>query len=216
MISATGSEHGVEPVYHVAILAGRLVFAAFGLRRRVEGAEHFDVPGGAVIAITHYSYLDFALTEWALWRRNGRRMRFLATARAFEHPIAGPLLRGMKHVPVERTAGGPSYAAAVRLLQSGEVVGVFPEAQVHRHTVGPLKTGAVRMAQEAGVPLVPVVVWGGQNLLTKGERFSLRRAWRAKVVIMVGEPSRVDTDVDAATGDLRRVLSSLTEQARRL
>lgn len=203
-----------EPVYRSAIVLGRLVFSALRLDRLVHGDEHFDVPGGGVVAITHFSYLDFALTEWAVWRRNRRLIRFLTTARAFEHPIAGPLLRGMGHVPVERTAGGPSYATAVQLLRSGELVGVFPEAQVHSNQVGPLKTGAVRMATEAGVPLIPVAVWGGQNVLTKGQRFSSRRAWGAKVVIMVGEPSHVDGDVDAETERLRRALSSLTRQAR--
>ena len=99
-------------------------------------------------------------------------------------------------------------------LRAGELVGVFPEARVHREQVGPLKPGAVRMAREAGVPLIPVAVWGGQAVLTKGQRFTPRRAWRANVVIMVGEPSHVHGDVDAETKRLHRALSSLTSQAR--
>jgi 1-acyl-sn-glycerol-3-phosphate acyltransferase len=205
-------------VYRFMIVIGRAVFSSLRLRRTVVGAEHLDVPGGAVLAITHFSYLDFALTEWALWRQNGRRARFLATARAFEHPIAGPLLRAMRHVPVERTAGTPSYAQAVARLRAGEIIGVFPEGQVHRDDVGPLKTGAVRMAREAHVPLIPVVVWGGQQILTKGHRPSLRAVIGAPIAIVAGEPVALDDVLDpvAASAELRERLRELTRRAREL
>jgi 1-acyl-sn-glycerol-3-phosphate acyltransferase len=72
-------------------------------------------------------------------------------------------------------------------LATGELVGVFPESTISRSFVPrPLKSGAARMALEAGVPLIPVVVWGGQRVWTVGRRPTLRR--RVPVSIWVDRP----------------------------
>lgn len=207
-----------EPVYAAVIALGLAIFRALGLRREVRGAHRLPAEGTAVLAITHFGYLDFALTEWAVWRGTHRRVRFLVTSKAYEHPVAGPLLRGMRHIPVDRHAGTGAYRQAVQALRSGELVGVFPEGMVSPSwTVRSLKTGAVRMAAETGVPLVPVVVWGGHRVLTKGHRFSVRDAWRAPIVISVGEPLRPRPGDNAVEGTarLRAVLEDLLLQAQR-
>jgi 1-acyl-sn-glycerol-3-phosphate acyltransferase len=108
-----------EPLYRGAVLLGRVLFRALDLQRVVRGGEHLDRPGGAVLAVTHFGYLDFALVEWAVHARTGRLIRFLATDLAFRHPVAGPLLRGMRHIPVERAAGAAAYRHAVAALRSG-------------------------------------------------------------------------------------------------
>ena len=205
-----------EPLYRSLVLLGRGVFRALALDRRVQNGARLDRPGGAVLAITHFGYLDFALTEWALWQQNRRLIRFLATARAFEHPIAGRLLRGMRHIPVERRAGTAAYEHAVTALRTGELVGVFPEGQVNAGAVGPLKSGAVRMAAQAGVPVIPVVVWGGQRILTKGRRFSLRRARHSIVVITIGEPRYPGPDGELTTADAETETTALRDALQRL
>jgi 1-acyl-sn-glycerol-3-phosphate acyltransferase len=205
-----------EPLYRGAVLFGRATFRVLGLQLEVRHPERLDAAGPAVLAITHFGYLDFALAEWAVQRRTGRLTRFLVTARAFEHPLAGPLLRGMRHIPVERTAAGPAYRHAVAALRSGELVGVFPEGQVNVDEVGPLKTGAVRMAAEAGVPIIPIVVWGGQRVLTKGRRFSLRRARHSRILISVGEPMVPGSDVDLGTTQLHSALQAMVRESKLL
>lgn len=206
-----------EPLYRGAVLLGRALFRALDLQRVIRGGEQLDRPGGAVLALTHFGYLDFALAEWAVHRRTKRLIRFLATARAFEHRLAGPLLRGMRHIPVERTAGAPAYQHAVAALRAGELVGIFPEGQVNANDVGALKTGAVRMAAEAGVPILPVVVWGGQRILTKGRRFRLRRARHSRIVISIGAPmfpgDTPNLDVDRYTLRLHSVLRTMVQES---
>ncbi|WP_279580749.1 lysophospholipid acyltransferase family protein [Fodinicola feengrottensis] len=156
-----------EPVYTTAITVGRALFQSLNLRRRVRGIQNLPRTGGAVLAITHFSYVDFALTEWAMHRSTGRKIRYLATAKSFDHPIAGPLMRAMKHIPVDRDDGMPAYRRSLEVLKEGELLGVFPEAQVNvSWTVGEIKAGAVRMAAAAGVPLIPVVLWGSHRVLT--------------------------------------------------
>jgi 1-acyl-sn-glycerol-3-phosphate acyltransferase len=207
-------------LYRGAVLLGRGLFRALDLQRVILHRERLDRPGGAVLAITHFGYLDFALAEWAVHRQTGRLTRFLITAPVFDHPLAGPLLRTMRHIPVERAAGGPAYGKAVAALRAGEFVGIFPEGQVNVDDVGVLKTGAVRMAVEADVPIIPIVVWGGQRVLTKGQRFSLRRARHRRVIISIGEPmfpgDRPEADVDLNTLHLYTALRAMVQESKLL
>ena len=75
----------------------------------------------------------------------------MAKKSVFDHRVSGPLMRGMRHIPVDRDAGLASYRQALAALKAGEVVGVFPEATISRSfTIKDLKTGAARMAAAAG------------------------------------------------------------------
>jgi 1-acyl-sn-glycerol-3-phosphate acyltransferase len=203
-----------EPVYSTAIALGRTLFAAWRLRRHATGLENLPAEGGAVIAMTHFGYLEFALVEWQTWLHNRRRIRFMATKRAFDKPVVGALLRGMKHIEVDMSAGGRAYEQAVEALRRGELIGVFPEAGVSASfTVRDLKTGAVRLAAEAGVPVIPVAVWGGQRLLTKNRKLRMRDRLRVPVHFAFGPALTVSPadDPAEATSRLRTALTDLTD-----
>ncbi|MDO9397128.1 MAG: lysophospholipid acyltransferase family protein [Herbiconiux sp.] len=207
-----------EPVYTLAIGLGRTLFAAWRLKHRATGLEHIPATGGAVFAMTHFGYLEFALVEWQTWLHNRRRVRFLATKRAFDKPVVGSLLRGMKHISVDLAAGGAAYAEAVAALRRGEIIGVFPEAGVSASfTVRELKSGAVRLAAEAGVPVIPVAVWGGQRLLTKNRKVRMRERLGVEIDFAFGAPIVVSPDDDVAetTARLRTTLQSLTDDLQR-
>jgi 1-acyl-sn-glycerol-3-phosphate acyltransferase len=76
----------------------------------------------------------------------------------------------------------------VQKLREGEYIAILPEAGVSRSfQVRECKTGAVRMAAEAGVPIIPVSVWGAHRIMTRHHGFSPLRAWRAPVRVHVGE-----------------------------
>ena len=158
------------------------------------------VPGtGAVVAITHFGYLDFAFAELLLWWHARAQMRFLVTQGAADHWFAGPAISAAGHVVVGYESGAHAYDAAVEKLRAGEYIAILPEAGVSRSfRVRECKTGAVRMAAEAGVPVIPVSVWGAHRLMTRRHGFSPARAWRAPVRIHVGEPVAVDPSLDAA------------------
>jgi 1-acyl-sn-glycerol-3-phosphate acyltransferase len=215
----SGSAAGLwwrNPAYRLIVALGGALFRVLGLRRTVQGTEHVPAEGGAVLAISHFSYLDFALAEWAVWRDRRRYTRFLATAASFRHPVAGPLMRSMGHIPVHRDAGAGALDAAVDALRRGEVVGVFPESRVSASfTLLPFKTGAVRMAAAAGVPVVPCVIWGSHRVMTRSHPTSLWRSRRTPVTIVLGEPVHVgpDEQPEVATEVLRARMVQLLEQA---
>ncbi|MDQ2586248.1 MULTISPECIES: lysophospholipid acyltransferase family protein [Saccharothrix] len=187
-----------DRVYPPVIAAAKLMFRVLDLRIAREGTEHVPTTGGAVLASNHVSYLDFIFAGFgALPAR--RLVRFMAKHEVFKHPVSGPLMRGMHHIPVDRGAGQASYQQALTALRSGEVVGIFPEATISRSfTVKEVKSGAVRLAAEAGVPLLPTAVWGTQRLWTKGRPKSLTQR-HVPITIVVGEPIEPTTDAALRT-----------------
>ncbi|MEW2500151.1 lysophospholipid acyltransferase family protein [Amycolatopsis sp. CA-161197] len=202
-------------VYPPVLVAARTMFRVLDNRIRIDGAHHVPARGGAVIACTHVSYLDFIYC--GLGARPAKRLvRFMAKHEIFANRVAGPLMRGMHHIPVDRSAGQASYDEAVARLRAGEVVGVFPEATISRSfTVKALKTGAVRMAAEAGVPIVPMALWGTQRLWTKGHPKNLTRR-HVPISILLGAPLHpgLGDDCETGTAELRSRLSELLDRAQ--
>jgi len=193
-----------ERVYPPVIRLAQASFRLLGLTTRLEGLEHVPATGGAVLASNHVGYADFIFAGLAPWEAHRRLTRFMAKESIFRHPVAGPLMRGMHHIPVDRAAGSGSLRAALRALGSGEIVGLFPEATISRSfTVKPIKSGALRMAASAKVPVLPTAVWGTQRLVGKGNPRDLSRG--QTVSVSVGEPIEVTPQtVEACAVELRR------------
>ncbi|GAA0745416.1 lysophospholipid acyltransferase family protein [Dactylosporangium roseum] len=203
-------------MYPPVIAFAKTMFRVLGMRITVAGAEHVPATGGAVIACNHVSYLDFIFC--GLGARQSRRLvRFMAKESIFRHRIGGPLMRGMRHIPVDRDAGLASYKAALAALKEGEVVGVFPEATISQSfTVKDMKSGAARLAAATGTPLVPMVLWGTQRFWTKGRPRNLTQRG-VPITIIAGEPlhpGRRDSQ-DAVTAELRARMSAMLDRAQR-
>ncbi|MGH3665347.1 MAG: lysophospholipid acyltransferase family protein [Egibacteraceae bacterium] len=206
----------MELVYRPVIGAAMAMFRAMGWDIRVSGAEHIPVTGGGVLATNHVGYLDFTFVGYGA-RPAGRLVRFLAKQEVFDHPVAGPLMRGMKHIPVDRYGKvRDALTVSVEALGRGELLGMFPEGTISRSFVPAAgKSGAARMAMGARVPLVPGAVWGSQRILTKGRPRNFQR----NVVITVdfGPPVAygADEDATAVTDRLMAVISELVDKASR-
>jgi 1-acyl-sn-glycerol-3-phosphate acyltransferase len=204
-----------EIVYPPVILAAKTAFRLLDLRIKVEGAENVPPAGGAVLASNHVSYLDFIFCGLGALPAH-RRVRFMAKESVFTNRISGPLMRGMRHIPVDRDAGIASYRQALQALRDGEVVGVFPEATISRSfTIKELKSGAARMAAAARVPLIPVALWGTQRLWTKGRPRTLTRR-HTPISILIGEPlTPAPRDKgDEVLAELKRRMSGLLDRAQ--
>ena len=201
-----------ELVYPAAIMAAKTSFKLLGLRLDVRGSEHLPRTGGAVVASNHTSFLDFIFVGIPADEQGHRWVRFMAKDAVFRHPVAGPLMRNMKHIPVDREAGAQAYKDGLRALKAGELLGVFPEATMSRSMVlKEFKSGAARMAAAAAVPLVPVAVFGTARLLSYDHRDFTSRG--VAVSIRVGEPlhpTRKD-DADEVTAELKTRIGVLLE-----
>jgi 1-acyl-sn-glycerol-3-phosphate acyltransferase len=205
----------VEPVYATVIQLARLAFRVQGLKITVIGVENLPTSGGAVIAINHTGYLDFTLAGLPAYRQGlGRKVRFMAKQEVFDHKITGPIMRSLRHIPVDRASGAASYEAAVKSLKDGEWVGVYPEATISRSfEIKELKTGAARMAVEAGVPIIPHIIWGAQRIWTKDHPKKLFRP-KVPITVIVGEPIEPTLGVEELNKLLHSRMQQLLERAQ--
>jgi 1-acyl-sn-glycerol-3-phosphate acyltransferase len=157
----------MEPVFRTLEITAGLAVRFTGAKITYSGLEHIPAGGGAVLAINHTSYVDFLPAGLAATRRN-RRMRFMVKSELQQVKIIDFLIRHTRAVPVDRRAGTDAYAFAVQRLRDGELVGVYPEATISRSfELKRFKSGAARMALEAQVPVIPLIVWGAQRIWTK-------------------------------------------------
>lgn len=192
----------MEPVYSPVIGLAKTLFAVQGLKFTMTGAEHVPRAGGAVMAINHTGYFDFTYAGLA-GVHAGRFVRFMAKKSIWANPVAGPLMKGMHHIPVDREAGQGSFGAAREALRSGEIIGVFPEATISRSfELKTFKSGTVRLAQDAGVPILPTTIWGSQRVWTKGQPRRMGRH-HVPILITVGEPVLVSPDENAVAASER-------------
>lgn len=202
--------------FYQGIVGGfKKIMQAQGLQFYVNGAENVPVDGGALFVINHTGYYDFIIAGIGPHLRGNRLVRFMAKKEVFDMKVVGALMRGMKHVPVDRAAGAASITEAVKWLRSGGFVGIFPESTISRSfELAEFKTGAARIADEAGVPVIPTVIWGSQRLLTKGLKKNLGRS-RTPIIISYGEPVRTTGDPERDTERVKAAMQELLTANRK-
>ncbi|WP_134765813.1 lysophospholipid acyltransferase family protein [Nocardioides sp. 1609] len=200
--------------YPPVILTAKTLFRALGQTFQMSGTEHVPRTGGVMLAVNHISYVDFVYGGLAA-NPSGRLVRFMAKKEIFDHPVGGPVMRSFHHIEVDRGAGVASAAKAVEYLRAGEAVGIFPEATISRSfQLKEFKTGAVRIAAEAGVPVVPVILWGTHRMMTKDHD---RDFGRGKTIAVSCAPPLHPTGADPVgeTATLHRVMTALLDETIR-
>ncbi len=177
----------MEPVFRTLESTAALAVRVTGTDISYRGVQHLPARGGAVVAINHTSYVDFLPAGLAV-HRAGRRLRFMIKAEMRRVRLINFLITHTGTIPVDRTAGADAYAVAVSRLRAGELVGVYPEATISRSfELKEFKTGVARMALEASVPVVPLIVWGAHRIWTKDHPKRLGRT-KTPISVAVGEP----------------------------
>ncbi|WP_066040632.1 lysophospholipid acyltransferase family protein [Herbiconiux solani] len=166
------------------------------VKLRLHDTGHLPKTGPFVLSPNHYSNIDPLIMGWAVWRL-GRAPRFLAKASLFRVPVVGFALRRSGQIPVERGGAGRGnqpFTAANSLVEHGRGVIVYPEGTLTRDPdLWPMrgKLGAVRLALENGIPLIPAAHWGTQALLPRySNRISVFP--RKTIDIVFGEPVDLD------------------------
>jgi putative phosphoserine phosphatase/1-acylglycerol-3-phosphate O-acyltransferase len=164
---------GVEPMDLVRWLT-HPAFVPFA-RFDVEGAEHIPERGAAIVVANHRSYFDpVALGMVVLGR--GRNLRFLGKKEVFDAPLVGSLARMAGGIRVDRGTGSDQpLQEAARALEAGELVAVLPQGTIPRgreffepELKG--KTGAARLAAMTGAAVVPVGLWGTEEVWPRSQR----------------------------------------------
>ena len=182
--------------------------------------EKIPPTGGCLVVANHISHVDPLLTAYFVYD-HGRIPRYLAKAALFHTKFVGTVLKSADQIPVERMSRDAvgAYDAAVKAVEAGECVVVYPEATLTRDpNLWPMtgKSGAARIALATGVPVIPVAHWGAQDFLypyaSKPDIFP-----RKHVTMKAGDPVRLDDlrtvpltpQVVAETTE--RIMSALTD-----
>ncbi len=202
-----------EPTFRSLEILAQLMVLATGTRITYGGEENIPERGGAVVAVNHTSYVDFLPAALAVHRRR-RRLRFMIKAEMQEVKVVNFLIRHTGTIPVDRHAGAGAYVVAMQRLREGELVGVYPEATISRSfELKEFKTGAARTAGEAGVPIVPLIVWGAQRIWTKDRPRQLGRN-NVPIAVRVGPPLRARAGVAETGAALRAAMTTLLHQVQ--
>jgi 1-acyl-sn-glycerol-3-phosphate acyltransferase len=197
-----------EPVFRTLESLAKVVVAAAGTKITYHGLQNIPERGGAVAAINHTSYIDWLPAALAAHYRR-RRMRFMIKEEMQQVKIVSFLIKHTGTIPVNRSAGAQAYATAVERLKAGELVGVYPEATISRaFELKEFKSGAARMAWEADVPIIPIIVWGAQRIWTKDHPRNLGRT-KVPITVQVGPPVGADDSVEHTNAALRAAMTVL-------
>jgi 1-acyl-sn-glycerol-3-phosphate acyltransferase len=190
------------------------------------GGENIPKSGKTIVASNHVSYLDVLFLTHFLYR-NGRAPRYIGKEGVFKVPVIGKVVLAAGMVPVARESKDASKALdhAVRLLDLGHCVGVYPEGTLTRDAHGwPMvaKTGLARLAIATQTPIVPIAQWGSQIVMPTYEK-KLKFFPRTPIKVLAGKPLDLspwygkEDDAEAlreATAFVMRELTNLVEELR--
>jgi 1-acyl-sn-glycerol-3-phosphate acyltransferase len=167
------------------VLAKLILFCV--AKKRVLGAAHTARPGGWVLAPNHISHFD-PVTLSAIV---GRNVDWMAMAGLFRNRTAATCLRLLNAFPTDRAqVDRASVRTALGRLKSGRVVGIFPEGGIRAGmdsviAGAPIKPGVATMAEMAGVPVIPCVLFGTDRLYRTVNWLPFRRI---RIWAVFGEP----------------------------
>ena len=173
-------------VYRPLHLGLRAVVGIFVPRRQLQvaGADQVPREGGLLVISNHIAAADPPLLGAVF----PRPLHFMAKAEWFKNPFLGWLGRSFLSFPVVRhSADRSALRFTLGLLAAGEAVCIYPEGTRSRDLVMHVpEAGAGFLARRAGVPILPVATWGGENILPTGAKFPRRQ--HTEVHVVYGAP----------------------------
>ena len=195
-------------------------------KKQWRGAQYIPQTGRVIVACNHISYLDVLFLTHFLFR-NGRAPRYVGKEGVFRVPVIGKILLAAGQVPVVRESKDASKALghAVKLLEAGHCLGVYPEGTLTRDPLGwPMvaKTGLARLAILTRSPVIPIAQWGSQIVMPTYEK-KIKFFPRTPIKILVGEPLDLSkwygkendpVALTEATAFVMRAITQLLEELR--
>lgn len=203
-----------------ATITGWLVSVVGGAT--IEGDEHVPASGAYVLVANHCSLADPPIIGWAVGRRHGRVIHFMAKEEMRRWPVIGWLAQRSAVFFVRRGEGDrASQRIALETLAAGDPIAVFPEGTRSRDgRMRDGKAGATLLAMRSGVPILPVGISGSQRLFPGQTRVP----HRSHLTLRIGAPFRLEHQPDgrldrealaAGTDRIMREIAALLPSSQR-
>ncbi len=170
---------GLEPLDGVRLLTRPEMFPY--ARFQFAALEHIPRHGPVIAVSNQRSNFDPVALGLALFRV-GRKPRFLVRPKVFDVPVLGQLMRSMGQIPADGAAiadgvagGHADMADSVRAVAAGECLVILSEGDI-AHDRDPsgrrlhAGTAAVRLAAATGAPVVPIGLWGTEQVWPRSAR----------------------------------------------
>lgn len=192
------------PLYQVLETIGFRSFFTRLYRVTIAGRERIPASGGCILAANHESLID----PWILGLATPRPIRYMAKAELWRYPVLSTIMDAFGTFPIERGGGDrEAVTAAGRLLEAGEVLGIFPQGTCLPYRNRRYHRGVARLALATGAPIVPVCIVGTERALRPG-RF---KVGRPRVQVLVAQP--LETARERPTIAAARSLTQRVEEA---
>jgi len=157
-------------LYNIAKITLLIIFKLL-FKFKVTGQQNLPQDGSFIVVANHTSLLDPIILGISI----RPKITFIAADYLFEIPCLGYLLRKVDSIPIHRENNInniKSIKKALKILQQGGVLGIFPEGGVDRQKDNlPIKAGAAYLATKVGVPIVPIKIKGADKVLPRGAKF---------------------------------------------
>lgn len=211
----------ITPLYRAIVRTWRPPLRML-MRQEWTGGEHIPRTGPVLVAANHLSYVD-PLVLGHFLVDHGRAANYLAKAELLDVPVLGTIIRNTRQIPVYRNTAraADAFSAAVAAIEEGRCVGILPEGTLTRDPdLWPMsgKTGAARIALRTGCPLLPVALWGTQQVMWPYRDKVPRLVPRRTVHAAAGPPVDLSDlvggadDRDALVLATDRIMDAITAQ----
>jgi putative phosphoserine phosphatase/1-acylglycerol-3-phosphate O-acyltransferase len=181
----------------------------------IDGVENIPATGAAILCGNHRSYFDVAAVSLTIAKR-GRPARFLGKKEVFDAPIVGSIAAAMGGIRVERGTGSDEpLAAAAAALDGGEMVVMMPEGTIPR---GPAffrkpkgRWGAARLAGLSGAPVIPIGLWGTEQVWPRSSRLPDVLNLQAPPTVRVRVGAPVELAGRSPAADTERIMAAIVD-----
>jgi len=182
--------------------------------KNVAGLENIPKKGAFIIAANHCSYFDFLSLVAVL----PRKVHFLAAEKFYKSKFWYPLVAWTGQIKVDRKSQDKEevYKEVFKVLQSGEVVGIFPEGTRSADgKIGKTYTGVAKFAITAKVPVVPVGIKGTYEILSRHQKWpKIKKSISIKIGNVVSLNDYYSSKDDSIV--LRQVADDVVEKIKEL
>ena len=211
IVVAFFSRDGNAP-HLVARAWARSILFVSGVQVHINGLENLDIDGSFILMPNHQSNFDIPVLLGCL----PVQFRWLAKAELFKIPIFGRGMRGCGYISIDRSnrkSAFQSLSEAAAKIRNGVSVLIFPEGtRSWDGKILPFKKGGFVLSVDAGVPIVPIVIFNTGSIMPKGKLLIRTRSVRMDILKPISTSDYTRKTKDDLMDTVRNTICSAFEE----